>query len=822
MGKKLIYIFISLVLCQFAVAQAPMPFDSLLNKLKKFDKTYVQEKIHIHFDKPFYCLGDTIWFACYVVDASANKPSDWSKIVHVELINEKDSICLQGQFIADVGFAPGDFVLPKNFTAGIYKVRAYTNWMRNFDQAYFFRKNIAILNPFLDNRSTLPNLQRDGKHTGNISVGYDVQFFPESGRLLAGIKSTVAFKVKANNGASADISGILTDQHNNVVLSFKTLHAGIGTFDFIPQKGNHYIATLKYPDGSSNSISLPDPELSGYTITADNNNPDSLFIQLRASPDLLNKEELVFMPLSNGIPQFVLKTKFPDSRVNITVPKNRLPGGMLQLSLFNADSKPIAERLVFNDYLKKITIVPDGLQENYKTKENTHFVISATDIHKRPVSGRFSITVINTDELKTAGQSEVTIFSNLLLTSDLKGYVENPNYYFTEASVEKNKALDNLLLTQNWSRFDWNKVKTGASLENSFKPEQELSITGIILNEKNKPVSGTQVYLLPEQKTSGSIQNSATGSDGQFSFAIPVSQAGNSFILQTKQAQFTIRIHPYASAPVTYTTCGPAQMMLNDSTGIYARATADKLMQSGNPINLGNAQMLKEVIVKDYTPRNKLSGNNSTSANLNGKGHADKVFVAKDIEKWKSLADLDGQLPGARVINNGGKSVITLTSNFGTHIPNALVLVDGQEGLSLDDIAPMDVESIEFLKSIGYIGIYGLKGSGGVLLITTKKGTEGVEGNDVNSKSNMLRVSSLAYHLRSFNSPVYDNKLVSGNELNDLRTTVYWNPEIITGSDGKAAISYYNNNKKGNYKIIIEGIDAGGDLCRQIFVYKVE
>ncbi|MDP9079209.1 MAG: TonB-dependent receptor plug domain-containing protein [Bacteroidota bacterium] len=800
------------MITNFARAQNTTSFDSLLSNLKQYDKHYGQEKVHLHFDKPFYALGDTIWFKGYVVDAGNNKPSTRSRILHVELINYRDSICLQLQLPINAGFAPGDITLSEKFKAGTYRIRAYTNWMRNFDASWFFNKTINIVDPFPEvGRKKAPEI-------GQAQKSYDIQFFPEGGNLVEGIESTVGFKVVSSAGKGVEVSGKLIDEQNNNILDFKTAHAGMGTFVLTPSKGKIYKALINLPDSSVKIISLPGIAQSGYLIKADNNNPDSLFVSLLSSPDLVNKEEMVLMPLSNGKPVFLLKNKFPYSRVNISIPKSRLPGGIIQLTLFNSKSEPVAERLVFNNYNERIKLNVQDLKETYQKRGKTEFDIQAANVKGQPLVGSFSIAVTNADQIKTDEQTETTIFSNLLLTSDLKGYVENPNYYFIEPSPQKSSELDNLMLTQGWRRFVWRNLKQGRFPKVDHLPEQTITVSGTIVDPGKKPVPGVYVNLLPAQLSTGSIRDTVTGGNGHFTFNLPVALAGSRFILQTKKTQYFIKPGIYKPAPIdkdNMKVIDSDQKVLND----YSKAAAAGLTVTGNASVFQKTNMLKEVIIKDYTPMNKLKEFQSTSSNLNGVGNADKVFVAKDMQYWTDLSDLDGQLPGARIYKNGPGYYLTLSSNEGTHIPNVLILVDGVEGFSLDEIPVQDVESIEFMKSVGYISTYGLRGSGGVLLITTKKGPDAIT--DTATVKNMLPFRLSVYVAREFYSPKYDRP-ENGSKGVDMRTTAYWKPNIITGNDGKAAIEFYNTDVPGNYKIVIEGMSTTGNLCREIFYYKVQ
>ncbi|MDB4923969.1 hypothetical protein [Mucilaginibacter sp.] len=812
-----------LVLCAllplgFAHAQSAAQFDALLSNVKRYDKTYPREKVHLHFDKPYYALGDTVWFEGYVVNAANNIPSDRSRILHIELINSKDSVCKALQLPINVGFAAGDITLVDSLLqAGNYRIRAYTNWMRNFGAEYFFEKKFNVVNPFpaKDKTATINNHTINTKPvTGNLPPGYDIQFFPEGGELVNGIKSTVAFKAVGSNGYSINISGKLIDEQNNIVLDFKTNHAGIGSFSLTPVKGKSYTAIIQLPGGTTTNVALPKALESGYVITTDISNADSLTVSLLASPDLMNKEEMVLMPLSNGNPLFFYKTNFPDKRVNITAPRNKLPGGMLQFTLFNSKNEPVAERLVFNNY-QKINLTLPEVKQVYPKRGKTELAVQATDAAGNPLTGSFSLAVTNADDIAEDEQMGTTIFSNLLLTSDIKGHIETPNYYFTKPSAEKNKELDNLLLTQGYRRFTWKDMANGTLPAITYQAEGDLTVSGTVTRLNGNPAVNMHVNLLPVQSGAGSIQDTVTDKQGHFIFRLPYNMTANRFIVQAKEKGlqvFTIKLDNYKSANIT-----PLDNHQFADTIIsnYAQAAARVFTAEGKNINFNKTRYLKEVVVKDYRPKNKLV--NSHSDNLNGPGNADYVLTGKDVERCADLTCLTSMLPLAannlRTLRGGLLLVID---------GNAVGPADfGPRSLLVSMVAPSDVESIEFMKAgSAYANIYGLRGSGGVLLVTTRKGSDPSR-IDTTTAKNRRQFNLPVYMAREFYSPKYDNPENMPKGV-DLRTTVYWNPEIITDKTGKAKVEFYNNDVAGNYQIIIEGISAKGVLGRQVFNYKVE
>jgi TonB-dependent SusC/RagA subfamily outer membrane receptor len=984
--KPYLIIGLCLLCLGFARAQSTAP-DSLTDRIQKYSRLYSAEKVHLHFDKPLYALGDTIWFESYVVKAANNIPSDRSRILHVELIDAKNKLCKALQLTLNLGFASGDFVLPDSLDAGTYRIRAYTNWMRNLDAAYFFSKNITVVDPFPKSgqqvaaakQAAVTNNSTQGDIASASVSNYDMQFFPEGGQLVNGLRSAVAFKALASTGLGVPVSGKLVDELNNPVIDFKSAYAGMGAFSFTPALGKTYTAVVKMPDGSEKRIALPLALTSGYVITADNSSADSLCITLQCTADLVNKGNLTFMPLSNGVPLFFMKTQFPDKQINITAPKNKLPGGIIQLTLLNNNNQPLAERLVFNNYRQQANINIGQLNTSYQKRGKTTFDLQATDATGKPLIGSFSVAVTNADAVNPNETGETTILSNLLLTSDLKGYIENPNYYFTATSAQKNRELDNLMLTQGWSRMVWKAASTEQSADIIYKAEDKLTLSGNIdggpkISNKNIPMT-----LLVGQLGNGALLDTLTNADGDFTFNIPDSLRDLPMRLQAKPKraymEYRITLDGYLPATLTMNNTpntwdvGVADTVSRSAPGAntYSKAAAANLRSNPNVSFLKNTVHLKEVKIKekDYDPTHKLRGTNTHSNNLNGPGQADKVLLPEDIENMPDLSTIDVLLPGTGMMVGPLGATLFLRGNVGPHMPGIMVLIDGAEASkNLKEISPRDIESIEFMKTPGYTGVYGIRGSGGVLLITTKRGGPDntktgpsmfakatrlkevkvkdynprpklvnshsanlngpgqadkvllpediekmpdlstidvllngtvvtperylrqrsntgthlppvmilIDGVDAGPKAfldvsprdiesiefmktpayagiygirgaggvlvittkkggpdnsyitgtapNSLSLKLPLYTKREFYSPVYDKPLAAN--IPDQRTTVYWKPDVITDKDGKARVQFYNTDVPGNYRVVIEGISAKGNLCRQVYNYKVE
>ncbi|MBP8067472.1 MAG: TonB-dependent receptor, partial [Pedobacter sp.] len=122
------------------------PFLALIKKLEEFAKLYPTENVHLHLDKPYYAIGDDIWFKAYVTDSKTAAPTTISNVLYVELIDETDSLKKQLILPMQSGISWGDFKLADTLAEGNYRIRAYTQWMRNAGPDFFFEKAIKIGN----------------------------------------------------------------------------------------------------------------------------------------------------------------------------------------------------------------------------------------------------------------------------------------------------------------------------------------------------------------------------------------------------------------------------------------------------------------------------------------------------------------------------------------------------------------------------------------------------------------------------------------------------------------------------------------------------
>lgn len=874
----------------------------ILQQIEKYRAEYPQEKVHLHLDKPFYAIGDNIWLKAYVVNAEKNELSNLSKILYVELINDKDSVKQSLRLPLNMGLAWGDFTLSDSLKEGNYRVRAYTTWMRNFGEEYFFDKTIVIGNSISNNILTQANYtfskdvrgqkvvadinysDMDGQPLANKEVSYtvdldfrnvsrgkgltdakgnlqisfvnnqpfilksgriltsirldeknaitknfpvkstsneaDVRFFPEGGDLISGIRTKIGFKAISSDGLGMNVSGYVSDQTNTKLAEFKSEHAGMGYFALQPQDTDTYTAHIRFEDGSEKTFALPRVLANGYILSANNTDPENLTIKISATVPVSAEAELTLVAQTNGQVHYVSKNKMNGQTFKASIPKKRFPTGILQLTLFSSQNEPVAERLVFINHSDFLQINLSASKTNFEKREKVKLMMDVSDPKGAPTVGSFSVSVIDESKVPSNDDDETTIISNLMLSSDLKGFIEQPNYYFTNIDENKVRQLDILMMTQGWRRFTWKNILSDTYPSIIYQPETNMQVSGRVTALNGKPVVAGKVTLF---SSTGDVflLDTITNVNGEFRFDNLYFNDSTKFIVQARNEKDrkNVEIELDRIPPQLVTrNKNEALVEVNVNTSMLSylknsRTQFDELRRYGV---ITRSIMLAEVKVVEKKPNVKYS------SNLNGAGNADAVIKSDQLQNCFDLSQcIQGRVAGIIVRNGIVYSTRSMSSSFSGPVPMQII-IDGMyvEPEFLSSVNPNDVETIEILKSGGNTAIYGMRGGGGVLIVTTKRG-----GSNTGFRAYAPGIVSYNpkgfYKGREFYSPDYNDPAINA-KIPDLRTTVYWNPNVISDSTGKAEVEFYNADGAGNYKVIAEGINIEGVIGRKIFRYSVK
>ncbi|QIL76112.1 MG2 domain-containing protein [Hymenobacter sp. HDW8] len=450
----------------FQVAPADDFVRQAIARLQSFYIGSFPEKSYIHTDKAFYAVGETIWLKAYLVDAALHRPDTVSRVLYVDLVAPDQRVVAQRVLRLNQGTAAADFELADSLAQGMYTVRAYTNWMRNFSPDYFFSKRVPVWQAATSlgtgSAARSGAKARVRKTAAAPKAKTDVQFFPEGGNLVAGLPTVVAFKATDEYGRGVTVSGQLTDDQGQAAGSFKSLHAGMGTVLLTPQPGRQYKAAVVLPGGARAEYPLPAVAPSGLVLKV-TQTKEFVYVgvqrQTAAGTAAAPAENVTLLAHVRGTVAYAAKGQLTGSEgYAARIPKAKFPTGVAHFTLFDGQGVAQGERLAFIDAQPslQVRITPD--KPTYAPREKVNLTVAVTDGAGQPVAAQLSLAVTNALATGMNEAPETTILTQLLLTSDLQGYVENPGYYFQNKTPETEQALDHLLLTQGWRRFVWKEI----------------------------------------------------------------------------------------------------------------------------------------------------------------------------------------------------------------------------------------------------------------------------------------------------------------------------------------------------------------------------
>lgn len=773
---------------------------------------YPVEKVHLHLDKPFYAAGQTIWFKAYVVDG-ANQPSTRSGILYVDLINDQRMVRKRLKLPLSVGLGWGDIALPDTLAAGNYRLRAYTQWMRNFGEESFYDHAFYVVNSFKEGKANQV-VTREG--------GTSVQFFAEGGQQVEGVRSRIAVKAVGPTGIGVDVSGYVQDNAGTRVAEFKTEYGGMGSFLLTPFEGQTYKAVIALPEGEK-ELPLPVAAKAGYVISITANDEEKIIARITGSPAAVTDNKSLSLVIQ-GPDGTVSQLSFKMTRqfADVTIPKADLKTGINQLTLFDKVDRPAAERLVFINKGDQLFLHPASDKASYSRREKVKMDIKPSTFDNTGVTGSFSVSVTDMNRVKVDEHKESTIYSELLLKSELKGFVERPNYYFsggTDSVKLKQRHLDNLLLTQGWRRLSWEQEKP----QLKYPAERNMAISGLV-TRGGSPVSGGQITAFTPD--GGVSMDTITDSKGRFNFDKLMFADSTRFVIQGRtekaKANVQIKLDQVPSQEISMDLFNaekqegiPANMQsyVND-----VKEELSELLQQGL---LTRTNVLDEVVVQAVRDPKKLENSSKL-----GNTPADYAFRADQLSDMNLGQALQGKILGYNLYYDPstGKTTAGLARNaMVSGVPPMQLFVDGvQWGPNLEKVNMADVAYVEVLKGSGPgAAIYGGRGAAGVIVVTTKVYAGISPANVQVDAQGIVKYLPQGYTVtRSFYSPDYDAPDTK-KDIADFRTTLYWNPDLFSKTGESIPVEFFTSDKPGTYRAVVEGIDNKGRIGRGVYLFEV-
>lgn len=527
-----------LIVTQFCLMGLHAQSDSCLTRLAGFAKNisnfnnlYPQEKVYLHFDNTGYYLGDTIWFKAYVVSAVDLVPAFQSKVVYVELLTPEGRVLATRKLKVEDGQCHGEFALDDDLRSGFYEVRAYTRFMLNFDLGTLFSRVFPVYKePEFDGDYAQRDMKEFYQNIGNDNLRQrpvekfdkvDVTFFPEGGHLVNGIPSQVAFKATDKNGQGIDVTGTVLNDRNQEITTFASLHHGMGVFNVCPDSTNFKVK-INYQD-KMYTFRLPEIEPHGYVLTANSKTKDHLLLQLQKSANFRGDTLGISVVCRGKVCKFYLSDMVSQSSIILKIPKAELPTGIHQITVFNQKGVHLAQRMVFVNNDDYIRIVGNYTKKELKPFEKIQMDFALSDQQDQPVETTFSLAVRDA-ATDLPGHYADNLKSDLLLSSDLKGFIEDASYYLEADDPTHRTALDLLLMVQGWSRYSWNQMAGKEPFDCRYKSEKGIVIDGrvygaTLLDRKMKTNAKVMMWLYSE-KVSPQKGSCMTDNEGRFNFLV--------------------------------------------------------------------------------------------------------------------------------------------------------------------------------------------------------------------------------------------------------------------------------------------------------------
>ena len=790
--KNFIFCLCLLTLPFFSRAQK---IDSLLQVL---DARYPQEKLYLHFDKDYYNPGETIWFKAYLF--AGNVPSQISTTIYAELIDENGKVIERKTAPVVMSSASAAFDLSEKLTSSTLYIRAYTDWMLNFDTSFLYQKAIPIVQP-KKSAKTVP------------APRSFLQFFPESGELVAGIPSRVAFKATDLHGLPYKVKGNVVGANGKTIAEFSSVHDGMGFFLLVPEAGENYKAVWKDASGKTQNTQLPKVATNGIVLQVQQDTGNIRYAITRSGPDQLPGTTVTIVAQMQQQMVYMARANLSEKKsISSSIPLSGLPAGIVQITVITSDNKPIAERLIYvnkQDYyfITDLNLPLKGLD---KRKRNV-VQIDVPDTIKTNLS--VSITDADVNPRQEGGED---IFSNVLLTSDIKGYVHNPGYYFASEADSVARHLDLVMMTNGWRRFKWEDVLAGNWPKIKRLPEQYLTVNG--------KINGLTRAQLVQQDISGILE---IDKKQQF-ISIPVDLQGNFKVADllfydtaklyyqlnkdkdkvlTSRASFDIKNNLLKTAvpfdrdsTVFFRLSLPGEKSLLQNKELTTRfleaIAARRKVQTLEKVTItAKVKSKKELMDDQYTSGLFRGGDGYT-------------FITEDDplagSAFSVLTYLQGKVAGLQITGAGAQMSMSWRGGSPTVFMDEMQTDISQvQSIPMSDVAMIKVFRPPFIGGSG-------GGAGGAIAVYTKKGAslnKDVKGLD------FVRIPGYSV-AKEFYSPDY-SQYDEAQTQGDFRSTLYWNPFVLTDKDTRRVVfTFYNNDISRRFRIVVEGCDVYGKLTR--------
>lgn len=748
--------------------------DTLITKFDHFRKDALQEKIYVHVDRNFFVTGELMWFKLYVVDGSFHKPLMLNKIAYVEILDNSNTSVLNAKVELKNGAGHGALFIPASLSSSTYTLRAYTSWMKNFSPDFFFHKDITIVNTFIK----AENDQPAGSHA---SLSIDI--LPEGGNLVKGAKSKVGFVIKDPMGRGVDCRGALLSASHDTIVSFKPLKFGIGHFYYTPSDTPVKLVLI---DKNKNVSfhKMPEVATEGYVMTV----TDSLeYLRVKVQNTVANPSQYLFLFAHTRNRIIQAEGQPAVSKVlYFSVEKKKLGDGISHLTLFDGNLNPICERLYFKLPSNSLTVAVQPDQSQYDTRRKVKINLSINGDQNIDQSD-LSVSVYRLDSLSTPETNGILDY--LLLTSDIVGAVEDPAYYFSN-DAHAIMAMDNLMITQGWRRFDWKTLFAQTNVDNTYVPEYRGHfIHAGVYNANGDPAPGALVYLSSPDKV---IRLNARVSDsqGKINFEVLQFWGNRQLIIQPADSTLTVKIENPLSPNYASRKAAPFLIFASVKRPLTERSIG---------------MQVQDIYLEKNRERYLLPKVDSVAFY----GIADETYLLDAYTRFPVMEEVMREyVPGVlvRKRRDGFHFLVIDHVNKGV-MSTPLILLDGVPVFDADKIMNFDPRKVKKLEVLTRPYHLGKNTFYGIVSYTTYTGD--LSGFQLDPKTLMLDYEGLQLQ-REFYKPQYENVKQRADRTPDHRNLLHWAPQVFVNAEGKGQLEFFTSDTEGTYFVKVEGITPNG------------
>jgi hypothetical protein len=761
--------------------------EKIVRQINRFGEQSMQQKVYLQTDKDIYMPGEIIWIKAYLMDAKLFHADTISKEIYVELLDQNQRVACYLKLSNKKGVSDGNILLNDSLLEGNYQLRAFTDWMRNFDRDFFFFKTISIKNPgYINvvNKSRLNNITKFNSDLRKKENTLKFTFFPEGGNLLIGLASRVAFKAENELGMPQHVTGKLYDNMGNEVGSFESEHDGMGSFMLLPQADKKYKAKITFPNGMVTEYPLPQALGSGMIMSVNPLGKDDIKVRIRQTENS-PADSILLVAQSRGQIISISKAKINNNLAQRVLPKKLFPLGVAQFTLFNGKGEPICERVVFINPESGKNICKVELSSKSEN-DSVIYNIKVTPPNGGGAFGRLSFSVIE-DLSNTEIISKENILTNLLLTSDIKGRVNNPSYYFDANNPKASNYLDLVMLTNGWRRFVWKDLLNDKFATINYSRHGGISITGTVFGDNlNHPIPNSTIVLSALNDPNFKMK-AITDNKGKFQFLALGSEDDLDVKIETVKA-------------------------MDGKTGYIALDQTPEPSSITNPYPIFYNENYDKDKVKENTKRDNIEMKKQPKAKSTidetsqTKSFYTPSFVLKvgnDALNYTDIIEfISGKIPGVSVMN--GEIVIRGVKSVNSS-NEPLFLLNGSP-IDMSSLRSLPVANIDRVDLVhgAEATAFGSRGANGVLAFYSKSGSI--------SKLTSLEVKVSGYQkTREFYTPPYESWTYKP-ESYGIPKTIFWKPNVILTPNGDATVSFKKKFAAEKFSVTLEGLTDFGEI----------